>query len=192
MNKLISEYNFIRLNDEPYDLESLRQDVSLAEAQHNFMRKACKGWESIPLRSVGGVEGKIGNLGGGINNSPDPSDYKDTSVMKNCPYIKSVLDSLGAAILKVRIMKLIKGKKIATHIDNFADDNIIRLHIPIVTNPDVRFVVEKEDRNLEEGNLYWVNVRKQHRVENKSNKDRIHLVFDVLRNENIERFFLKK
>jgi hypothetical protein len=190
MNKLVTNHNFIKLNNKPYDLEVLRNEVKKAENHHTFMSKACKGWESIPLRSVGGVEGKLGNLGGGMNNSPDPNDYKDTSVMTECPYIKSILDSFGTDILKVRIMKLIKGKKIATHIDNFKDDNIIRLHIPITTNPDVRFIVENDDQNLKEGNLYWVNVRKPHRVENKSKNDRVHLVFDLIFNDKVEKLFV--
>lgn len=192
MDKLTSDNNFIKLNKTLYDIDRLLQDIHAAEKKHNFLRKACIGWESIPLRSVDGIEGKIGNLGGGVNNSADPSVYKDTTVMEVCPYIKEIMQSMGTDVFKVRIMKLIRRKKIATHVDNFSDPDIIRFHIPIVTDDKVRFIVENDDKNLEAGNLYWVNVRKQHKVENWSKTlDRIHLVFDVRRNANIEKMFVE-
>lgn len=192
MDQVIKKHNFIRLSSVKYDIEKMKKEVIKAEKKHQFLQKVSRGWQSIPLRSVGGEEGKRGNLGGGFNNSANPADYKYTTVMECCPYIKHVLESFGSNLYKVRIMKLIRGKKIGAHIDGFADDKIIRFHIPIVTDDQVRFIVEKEDQNLEEGHLYWVNVRKEHRVLNNSKKiDRIHLVFDMERNVAIEKLFEK-
>jgi hypothetical protein len=192
MDTLINKYNFIQLTIPPLDMDKLIKDVKAAEKKHNFLKKASIGWESIPLRSVGGQEGTVGNLGGGVNNSANVNDYKYTQVIDACPYIREIIESFGASLLKVRIMKLIKGKKIGTHVDAFGDDNIIRFHIPIITHPDVRCIVgDNDDHHLKAGFLYWINVRKLHHVNNKSPIDRIHLVFDIYRNENIDKLFTK-
>jgi hypothetical protein len=192
MDLLLQKYNFIELTmPSPLDTDKLLKDVKAAELAHSFMKKSCLGWDSIPLRSVNGVEGITGNLGGGVNNSANVNDYKYTRVMDSCPYIKEIIESFGGSLLKVRIMRLVKGKKIGTHKDAFEDDNIIRFHIPIVTDPGVRFIVEDDDQHLQKGLMYWVNVRKSHHVNNKSQIDRIHLVFDMYRNEKIENLFTK-
>jgi len=192
MDQVIQKRNFFKLCDSPYDVAKLTAEMEAAENKHKYLSKNISGWSSIPLRSVGGMEGERGNLGSGINNSANPSDYKDTTVMTECPYLKSILDSFGAPILKVRIMKLTKNKIIAPHVDQFSDSNIIRFHIPVVTDQNVRFFVEKENRHLEAGFLYWVNVRKSHHVTNTSKLiDRIHIVFDMFRNDAIDSLFIK-
>lgn len=192
MDQLISKHNFYQLSDSTYDLEKLSLEIAEAEKKHKFLNKSANGWSSIPLRSVNGMEGEKGNLGSGINNSANPLLYKDTTVMNVCPYLKSILEGFNAPILKVRIMKLIRNKQIAPHIDQFSDPNIIRFHIPIITDKNVRFFVEKENQHLEAGKLYWVNVRKTHHVTNTSKTiDRIHVVFDMYRNESIDNLFIK-
>ena len=85
-------------------------------------------------------------------------------------------------------MRLIPNKKIHRHVDLFADDNIVRLHIPIKTNKKVTFEVNNEERRLPENSLWLLNVRKLHKVENKGKDARIHLVFDVMRNEKFDAF----
>jgi len=184
--------DFQQLTTTLYDLDTLKNEILAAEKKHSFLRKTVIGWESIPIRSVDGLEGDEGNMGGGKNNSANPGDYMYTSVADCCPYLKSILESFGAPILKVRILKLIKGRKIGQHIDQFGSEAIIRFHIPVVSHPKVKVFVEKESRYLEPGYLYWLNVRKNHRVENNSTVDRIHIVFDLYRNENVDKLFNAK
>ena len=187
-----SKWNFIKLTDTPFDVEKLYAEVLDAEKKHAFLVKAARGWLSIPLRSVGGLEGNIGNLGGGANNSANPDDYNDTAIMDECPYLRELINSFGAKLLKVRIMKLLRTKKIGNHIDNFGSPNIIRFHIPIVTDPKVKVIIENSNLHLKLGHLYWINVRKQHSVENNSkNIDRIHLVFDMYFNDSIKELLTK-
>lgn len=192
LDKLLNKTNFLKLREDFYDLDLLKAEVKAAEEYHHFLQKVVCGWESIPLRSVAGREGNEGNKGGGKNNSGNPNDYLDTTVMKHCPYIRSILDSFEAPILKVRIMKLIPDKKIHRHVDLFADDNIVRLHIPIETNKKVIFEVNNEEKKLPENSLWLLNVRKLHKVDNKGKSARIHIVFDVMRNEKFDEFLLNK
>jgi len=188
----MKKHNFLRLTNVPFDVIKLNQEVLAAEAKHRFLNKSVSGWSSIPVRSVNGMEGEKGNLGSGINNSVKPEDYRYTTVMKECPYLQSILESFGAPILKVRIMKLIRNKVIGTHIDQFQDDKVIRFHIPVLTDENVRFFVGKDNKYLEAGHMYWVNVRNPHYVTNTSKTiDRIHIVFDMYQNKAIEDLFQK-
>lgn len=177
-NKM-NNIRFLPFANVKLDIEKLKRDFEAAEKYHPFVNKAIKSWKSIPLRSFEGKEGKEGNEGGGTNNSPDPLKFMDTSVMEYCPYIKEVLTSLNVPILKVRLMKLEPNNILPEHIDQFRDDRIFRMHIPIITHPDVLFYVENNPIHIPEGSLWYVNVRKSHKVHNKSKNFRVHLVFDV-------------
>jgi hypothetical protein len=177
-NKL-NNIRFLPFSDIKLDLDKLKNDLQSAESHHPFVNKAIKSWKSIPLRSFDGKEGKEGNEGGGINNSPDPSRFIDTSVMDYCPYIKEILTNLNVPILKVRLMKLEPNNLLPEHVDQFRDDRIFRMHIPIITHPDVLFYVENNPIHIPEATLWYVNVRKTHKVHNKSKNFRVHLVFDI-------------
>ena len=177
-NKL-ERIRFLPLTNIELDIEKLKTDLINAEKCHPFVNKAIKSWKSIPLRSFEGKEGKEGNEGGGTNNSPDPFKFMDTTVMDHCPYIKEVLANLNVPILKVRLMKLEPNNILPEHVDQFRDDRILRMHIPIVTHPDVLFYVENNPIHIPEATLWYVNVRKSHKVHNKSKNYRVHLVFDV-------------
>ena len=80
-------------------------------------------------------------------------------------------------------MKLKAGGYVAPHTDKLLNENVVRCHLPIITNPDVHFYIGNEnkvDYNLEAGNLYYINAKNaEHYVENKSKFDRVNLVIDL-------------
>ncbi|MCE7992564.1 MAG: aspartyl/asparaginyl beta-hydroxylase domain-containing protein [Roseivirga sp.] len=82
---------------------------------------------------------------------------------------------------KVMLAKIPAKGFIPPHVDGgirgFAPHKI---HIPIQTNPDCFFFIEKEKHNLKEGVAYEVNNGKQHGVVNNGTTDRIHLIFEYL------------
>lgn len=188
LNKILKKRKFLQIAENAYDIDRLKKEIEVAEEKHQFLQKVICGWESIPLRSVGGIEGYEGNKGGGKNNSGDPEVYEDTTVMEHCPYIKEIVNSFNAPVLKVRVMRLIPRKKIHRHIDVFSDDNIIRLHIPIITNPKVFFEVDEKKQHLPENSLWWLNVRRLHKVENNGKDARIHIVFDIMRTPEFDKY----
>lgn len=166
------------LKDFVLDEQLLKADAESAQSAHPFTRK--KGhWSSIPLRSANGDIGEPGSRSFGIHNSPDISIYKDTVVMNATKYIRKVLDDLGCKYYKVRIMRVLGKGVIPEHIDNFQAEDIVRLHIPIVTNPLVEFIIDGTSYYLKPNRLYYVNVRKKHKVINSSRIDRIHIVIDI-------------
>ena len=170
---------FLNLPQFTCEIEKLQNDLSEAIKCHPFVDKMTKTWKSIPLRSVNGLEGRRGNEGGNLNNSPDPDKYKNTRVMDVCPYIKEILDNSNVPLLKVRLMSLEPKRLLPEHTDEFNDDRIFRIHIPIITHKNVLFYVDGKSKHLEAGKMCYANVRKIHKVHNKSNITRVHLVFDV-------------
>jgi len=61
----------------------------------------------------------------------------------------------------------------------------IRFHLPIVTNPGVRFMMDGRAYTMRAGWVYLFNQVCLHNVENKGDLLRIHLVFDFYLNEHI-------
>jgi hypothetical protein len=164
------------LLDGPIDNDLLLAEVKAAEKVHSFARRTPV-WLGIPLRSANGTLGEDGLGSTGVANSPDENIYQDTPAMQ--PYIKSLIDQIGAPIYKVRILKLISQKSIPEHADNFQAPDIIRFHIPIVTHPLVEFWLDGNQYYIPPKRLSYLNVRKRHKVINRSHIDRIHIVFDV-------------
>jgi hypothetical protein len=166
----------------PIDIARLVEEVKMAESLHPYTKKASGGWTSIPLRSAGGRGGEAASDALGIHASSNPRDFKDTVVMQ--PYISEIIKCVGGNnVLKVRLLKLEAGRKIAEHIDKFNGVNggsVKRYHLPIITNPDIAFYVNHARYYLEPGQLYTIDVSQFHAVENNSDVDRIHLVFDVV------------
>lgn len=84
-------------------------------------------------------------------------------------------------IIKVLVANLDKNKKIYPHIDRgFLLANSHRLHLPIKTNSEVIFNINKEDYHMDEGIWYEFDNTKMHYVSNNSNENRIHLMVDII------------
>ena len=53
----------------------------------------------------------------------------------------------------------------------------------IITNDLIDFYVNKERKVMKEGECWEINNKKIHAVENNSNEDRVHLLFDIIPNK---------
>ena len=106
------------------------------------------------------------------------------------PEVKDIIKQVSktAKVDRVRIMKLEAGKVIEQHTDLVDSEcgigigEVPRFHIPIDTHDDCWFEVYgmtgKEVFKFKEGELWYLDTRKPHRVVN-NGKTRIHLVFDL-------------
>ena len=87
----------------------------------------------------------------------------------------------GGRIIRAMAAKLLPGAKIDPHRDAHPSFNCgHRIHIPITTNPRVRFTVDGRPFKLEVGQCYEINNRMMHSVANKGTTDRIHFIFDYV------------
>lgn len=136
-------------------------------------------WSAIALRSVGGKAGHI---------YPDPTAgnaFADTPLLARCPGVTEVLGMLHCPQKSVRFLRLKAGSVIKEHSDLELDfeDGEVRLHIPVITNPDVEFMLAGSRVVMREGECWYLNVSQPHSVNNRGTTDRIHLVVDCAVND---------
>jgi hypothetical protein len=82
---------------------------------------------------------------------------------------------------RIMLAKMAPGTKIPDHIDGKTKGWIPhKIHIPIVTNQDAIFFIDREGTNFKKGTAYEVNNGTMHGVENNGTTVRIHLIFEYL------------
>lgn len=69
------------------------------------------------------------------------------------------------------------------------EDGNFRLHVPIVTNADVQFILDGDKLVMLPGECWYTNVNYIHSVKNAGDEDRIHLVIDCSRNKWSDQLF---
>lgn len=165
-----------------FDEQRLVKDLSLAmESQWvpHFNTGGYTGnWNAVSLYAKEGNEQNIFAL------SSDHSIVSETPLMKECTYFKEVLDTFQFPILSVRLLRLEAGAEIKPHTDYELgyEDGQFRLHIPIVTNQDIEFILDGERLTMLPGECWYTNVNLVHSVANRGAIDRVHLVIDGERN----------
>jgi len=103
-------------------------------------------------------------------------------------------------IYRIRFMKLKGGEgTLGRHTDQVcpdtgvADGKLMRLHFPVFTNPKVKFKSwysrHFDEVVMKEGECWYLDTRKPHEAKNGGKEDRIHLVIDVVANEDIRNKF---
>jgi len=113
------------------------------------------------------------------------SGYQGTENLQRTPYFKSILNELKCPKEVVRILFLPPGGHIKDHFDfhtNF-QFGLLRLHIPIITHPDVAFVIDGQRVAWAAGELWYGDFSKVHSVKNDSQIVRTHMVIDVQIND---------
>jgi hypothetical protein len=84
------------------------------------------------------------------------------------------------------IVKLFSDAEILEHSDGSPYLSAVRRHhIPLKTNDNVLFFIDNESMNLKIGDCWEINNNKLHKVINKSDQDRIHLMIDIVPNKYI-------
>jgi mannose-6-phosphate isomerase-like protein (cupin superfamily) len=165
-----------------FDPAPLASEIPVAESRSDWIahwadRSAVPGtWASIPLL----------NLNGGSQ-----------SVDAGLPHLRSVVESFQTRVLRARLMKLTAGATIGEHRDyayfggqrwSF-ERGRIRVHIPIVSNPGVIWILDGNRIELKAGEAWYVNVCLPHSVQNRGNTDRIHLVLELEVNDWLRKMF---
>jgi len=87
----------------------------------------------------------------------------------------------GGTIIRAMAAKLLAGGKVTPHNDSHPSfHSSHRIHIPITTNPRVRFMLDGRPYQFEIGRAYEINNQMQHSVMNKGKEDRINFIFDYV------------
>jgi hypothetical protein len=164
-----------------FDADLLARDLDGLSAvgwiQH-FVRQNYDGdWSVIPLRGPAGAKHPVMM----IYSDPTCTDFADTPMLAACPYFRQVLDTFQAPLRAVRLMRLTPGSVIKEHNDlelSF-EEGTVRIHVPVVTNADVAFYLNRSRVVLDAGSAWYLRLSDPHSVVNRGNSDRVHLVIDA-------------
>jgi len=87
----------------------------------------------------------------------------------------------GGTIIRAMAAKLLKGGTIKPHVDHHPSFHCgHRIHVPITTNPRVRFMIDGRPYQFQVDQVYELNNQRQHSVMNKGDEDRITFIFDYV------------
>jgi aspartyl/asparaginyl beta-hydroxylase (cupin superfamily) len=175
----------------PFYFDVKKMQEELLQIDHNawqlhYQKLHYEGdWSAIPLRSVNGDASNIF-----ISPEANPQ-YKDTVFLDKCTYFKEVLSTFKCTLLAVRFLKLNAGAVIKEHkdADLCYEKGEIRIHIPVVTNDQVEFYLDKEKMLIQEGDCWYMNFNLPHSLNNKSKVNRVHLVIDAVVNDWVHELF---
>jgi hypothetical protein len=104
-----------------------------------------------------------------------------TAELARCPYLTQVFASLGVTAGRSRLMRLSGHAEVTRHVDHgYYWIERVRVHVPIVTQPTVRFECGDATINMAAGECWIFDTWRQHRVVNDAEQSRIHLVIDTV------------
>jgi hypothetical protein len=141
------------------------------------------GWTGITLRGPTRdpkrlYVGPEGSAASAHEAAPAP---QDTPVLASCPRVAEALSRLRCPVRSARLLRLAPGGVIDEHCDSDLsyERGDVRLHVVLTTGPAVEFYVDGERAMMDAGECWYLDLSRPHRVANRGNTDRIHLVVDV-------------
>ena len=167
------------LNFDPDGLRADLDQIDSGEWVTHFNAGYFEGaWTGVALRATSGDTR-------GLYADPSASDYADTSVMRRCPHLAAATRMLRCPLKSVRLLKLSASSHIREHRDHDLgwDAGEVRLHVPIITHPEVDFFLNGQRVVMREGECWYLDLGLPHRVQNRGTIDRIHLVIDCQLND---------
>jgi hypothetical protein len=106
---------------------------------------------------------------------------RPTVHLERCPYLVQVLHSIGATWGRTRLMRLSGQAEVTEHVDaSYYWRERVRVHVPIVTQPTVRFSCGGATINMRAGECWIFDSWRMHNVVNDHALARIHLVADTV------------
>lgn len=164
-----------------FDAAALQRDLRALEREgwtDHFVTQNYDGdWGVIPLRGTAGATHPVAM----IYSDPTATAFEDTPFLARAPAFQEALGAFECPLQSVRLMKLTPGSRIKEHTDHglAAEAGAVRLHVPVTTNPGVRFVLNGTRVDMREGECWYLRLTDPHAVENGGTSDRVHLVIDA-------------
>jgi hypothetical protein len=196
----------VSFDDITKQLAKQLHDLEVEFTNHYSNYNKAKSWSAISLRGYSSDYKFITkpvemNKKWKEENKDEQFELQDTDWRKKFPLVEKILDVFETEIHRVRFMNLKPGGgELQRHTDQvdpdlgIADGRLMRIHIPIKTNPDVEFTSwstsgTKVMTNMEEGSCWYLDIRKPHMAINNGDEWRTHLVIDVVANDKVRKLF---
>ena len=155
-----------------FDAAALADEIAAIDARH---------WRGRTNVDDGNSALTLITTGGDPDNDELSGEMRPTPWLEQCPYLMQALDALGATWGRARLMRLSGQAEVKPHVDiNYYWRERMRVHIPVVTTPSVRFQCGEGEINMAEGECWVFDTWRRHRVVNAGNDTRIHLVADTV------------
>lgn len=136
-------------------------------------------WVAHPDRLPGNSAARLISAGGGETDAVH-GQMLPTRWLQSMPYLQQVLAGFGVVWSRSRLMRLAPGAGVPEHADiNYHWHTRVRVHIPVFTQPEVRFHCDGEAVHMGAGEAWIFDNWRRHHVENNANAERIHLVADT-------------
>lgn len=173
---------FVRL---PFDL-----DVKQLQSELNNLMGM--DWLEHPQGLAGNLTLPLVSVNGQYNHDFAISGQMlPTPALHHCPYIRQIMARLQVPISRTRLMLLAPGAEILKHFDaGYHWYRRVRIHIPILTHPEVIFGCADQEIHMQEGEAWCFDHRKWHWVKNNSSFPRVHLVIDTKGSPDFFSYFL--
>ena len=160
---------FIRL---PFRFDTKRLEHECAQyPQSAWMPhpSGMKGNSALPLISRGGMD-----------NNEFEGAMAVTAHLARGEYLQQVMACFGEVLGRSRLMRLAPGCEVSAHVDfNYHWYSRVRIHIPVITNPEVIFHCGGQALHMQAGECWLFDSWARHRVVNASPHSRTHLVIDT-------------
>ncbi|WHZ19974.1 MAG: SEC-C motif domain protein [Rhodanobacteraceae bacterium] len=141
-------------------------------------------WRPHPQQYPGNFALPLISVEGDVESDAIAGPMRPTPYLGRCPYLEMALARLGAVWGRTRLMKLAAGAEVTPHADiNYYWRDRVRVHVPIVTHPRVRFMCGEAEVNMAPGECWIFDTWRPHRVINPVAQERIHLVADTVGSE---------
>lgn len=155
-----------------FDAEALADEIVGLEEQ---------AWRPHPQGYAGNSMVPLVAVGGDAGNEAFAGEMAPTPELQRCPRLQQVLAALGATIGRTRLMRLAGQAEVKRHVDQgYYWAERVRVHVPIVTQPTVRFECGDAAINMAAGECWIFDTWRQHRVINDASASRVHLVVDTV------------
>ena len=165
------EYPFIRL--------ALRVDASLLAAEVASLPHSA--WRAHPEGAPGNTAVPLVATNGDPDDDSVAGPMQPTPWLGEMPYHRSVLVALGAPIGRSRLMRVASEGQLGMHVDtNRYWQEHLRVHVPVITDPRVRFTCDEADVHMAPGEAWVFDTWRRHGVINPAGFDRVHLVIDTV------------
>ena len=152
------------MNEEDWQQQQYRQNAYEVHVNtQSLVMVFCQGWPELQ-----------------VTREPAWDALKETAV----PLMRHIIDNFyppGGSVIRAMAAKLVAGGVISPHRDSHASfTNSHRIHIPLTTNPGVRFMINGRPHRFKVGEAYEINNQQNHSVMNSGTEDRITFIFDYL------------
>ncbi len=151
--------------------ETLAREVSALPAS---------AWGEHPQKLDGNIAVPLVSPGGAISDAVS-GPMGPTQWLRDCRYIQEIMAALDSTWGRSRLMGLRPGAVVPEHIDiHYYWRTHLRIHIPVITNPEVAFTCDGETVHMKPGECWILDSFYRHQVRNGGKDTRVHLVLDTV------------